>query len=140
MISRQPITNALRELVSVSTSRPCGDHGSPPDGVLPEGYTFVYSIPGGQFEGSFQNPEADATFVYQVTSVGATRTHAQWLAYKVNWALTSRGDSGSFNVTFPALTGMKVINRASGGFSPGVISQGSIYSVPNRYRISVVST
>lgn len=140
MISRGPVTNALLQLITEATNRPCGDHGSPLDGVLSDGYTFVYSIPGGRFEGSFGDPEVDATLVYQVTAVGARRDHAQELADKVNWALTSRGSSGGFNVAFPALNGLKAVNRTSGGFSPGIISQGSVYSVPNRYRISVVST
>ncbi len=135
------VTDALRALISEGTNRPCGDHGSPPGGILWEGYTFVYSIEGGSFDGPpLGSPEEDATFVYQVTSVGATRAHAQWLADKVNWLLTSRDEYGGFLTDFPTLEGMSVIDRSPDEFSPGVVSEGTIYTIPVRYRISVVST
>lgn len=145
VLQKQLVTTALIGMLATATERPCGDHASPPTGVLADGYTYVYSIDGGSYDGSpFWSPEADATLVYQVTSVGLSRAHAEWLADRVRLTMTSRSSDGGFQVAFPALAGMTVIHRAPDGTSPGVIPEGPpenrVYNIPERYRISVVST
>lgn len=144
-MNRKPVTDALIELIVSSTNRPCGDHRSPPDGVLEDGYTFLYSIEGGSFDGApLGPPEPDATLVYQVNSIGASREQVEQLAERVRATLIGRDNSGGYRSPFPILSGLKVINRASQGFLPGVISDGptgrEVYSIPERYRISVAST
>ena len=76
--------------------------------------------------------------------MGKARQQAEWLADRVRLTLVSRNSLGGFQVTFPPLAGMSVISRSPDGISPGVIPEGPpenrVYSVPERYRISVVST
>lgn len=139
------VTTALISMLVTATERPCGDHQSPPDGSLVDGYTYIYSIPGGDFDGPpFWSPESDATLVYQVTSVGSQRHHVEWIADRVRLSMLSRNPLGGFQVAFPDLAGMKVIHRAPDGTSPGVIPEGPpenrVYNIPERYRINVVST
>jgi hypothetical protein len=145
VVHRKLVTDALIVMVASGTARPCGDSESPPEGKLVEGYTYVHSIDGGDFDGPpLWSPESDATLVYQVTSVGVTREHAEWIADRVRLTMLARVADGGFQVAFPVLAGMKVIHRAPDGISPGVIPEGPpenrVYSVPERYRISVVST
>lgn len=145
VVQTQLVTTGLISMIATATARPCGDHGSPPDGVLADGYTYVTSIPGGGFDGPpLWSPESDATLVYQVTSVGSVRAHVEWIADRVRLTMLSRLAAGGFQVAFPALAGMKVVHREPDGTSPGVIPEGPpesrVYNIPERYRISVVST
>jgi len=148
VVQKQLVTDALITMVAAGTARPCGDHGSPPGAVMSEGYTYVHSIDGGSFDGpGFWSPESDATLVYQITSVAGGpfgRKQAEWIADRVRLTLVSRSAGGGFQVAFPSLVGMLVIHREPDGLSPGVIPEGPpesrVYSVPERYRISVVST
>lgn len=145
VLQTQLVTTGLISMIATATSRPCGDHESPPDAVLADGYTYVTSIPGGEFDGpALWSPESDATLVYQVMSVGLERTHVEWIADRVRLTLLSRVPDGGFQVVFPVLAGMKVIHRAPDGTSPGVIPEGPpegrVFNIPERYRISVVST
>jgi hypothetical protein len=145
VVQKRLVTDGLIAMVAAGTGRPCGDHQSPSNGVLADGYTYVHSIDGGDFDGApFWSPESDATLVYQVTAVGKVRQQAEWLADRVRLTLVSRDNLGGFQVAFPSLAGMLVIHRSPDGISPGVIPEGPpenrVYSVPERYRISVVST
>jgi hypothetical protein len=145
VVQKQLITNALISMLATATSRPCGDHQSPPGANLAQGYTYVYAIDGGSFDGPpLWSPESDATLVYQVTSVGQNREQAEWLADRVRLTMTSRLPDGGFQVAFPVLAGMSVIHRSPDGTSPGVIPEGPpesrVYNIPERYRLSVVST
>ncbi len=148
VVQKQLVTDGLIAMVAAGTARPCGDHKSPEDGVLADGYTYVQSIDGGDFDGPpLWSPESDATLVYQVTSVAGGpfgRRQAEWVADRVRLTLLSRVAAGGFQVAFPVLAGMLVIHRAPDSLSPGVIPdgppEGRVYSVPERYRISVVST
>jgi hypothetical protein len=145
VVQTQVVTTGLISMLATATARPCGDHGSPPDGNLADGYTYVNLIPGGEFDGPpLWSPESDATLVYQVTSVGLEREHVEWIADRVRLTMTSRLHDGGFQVAFPVLVGMLVIHRAPDGAPPGVIPEGPpesrVYNIPERYRISVVST
>lgn len=145
VVQRRLVTAGLITMVASGTSRPCGDHRSPATGVLADGYTYVYSIDGGQYDGPpLWSPESDAVLIYQITSVGSTREQVEWLADRVRLTLVSRNPLGSFQVAFPSLAGLQVVHREPDGASPGVIPEGPpesrVYNVPERYRISVVST
>lgn len=145
VVQTQLVTTALISMLATATARPCGDHESPAGASLADGYTYVNSIPGGEYDGPpLWSPESDAVLVYQVMSVGSERNHVEWLADRVRLILLSRVSDGGFQVAFPALTGMLVIHRAPDGNSNGVIPEGPpesrVYNIPERYRISVVST
>lgn len=144
VVQTQLVTTSLMSMLATATERPCGDHESPLGAVLDTGYTYVTSIPGGNFDGPpLWSPESDAVLVYQVTSVGSDRAHVEWVADRVRLTLLSRNPAGGFQVAFPVLVGMSVIHREPDGTSPGVIPEGPpesrVYNIPERYRISVVS-
>ena len=144
VVNKKLVTAGMISIVEAGTDKPCGDHRSPEDGILADGYTYVHSIDAGSYDGpALWSPESDATLVYQVTSVGVDRSQVEWLADRVRLTLVSRAALGGFQWPFPELAGMKVIHREPDGLSPGVIYEGPpenrVYSVPERYRISVVS-
>lgn len=69
-----------------TTGKPVGD-GVAPDGAAPP-YTVLYDIPGGSIDGTMGDPDADAIWAYQVTSIGATADQARWMADKNTVALS----------------------------------------------------
>lgn len=121
-------------------------YDSDPDGEasLEDGYGIVYGVPGGIYNGApLWSPESDAILTYQITSVSSQRAAAEWLADRVRLTMCSRRDTGGFQVTFPALAGVQVINREPDGTPPGTLPEGPpnsrIYNIPERYRIAAVS-
>jgi len=145
VLQQRPVTDALIAMIATATARPCGDHESPPDGSLADGYTYVYSIDGGEFDGPpFWSPESDGILVYQIMSVGYDRDHVEWIADRVRLTMLSRSPAGAFQVPFPAMAGLAVVHREPDGTSPGVIPEGPpanrVYNIPERYRLAVVST
>lgn len=51
------------------------------------GYAIVYTFPGDIFSGPYGCPDDDATLIWQVTCVGATRAQSESIADLVNAAL-----------------------------------------------------
>ncbi|MFJ2342372.1 hypothetical protein [Streptomyces antimycoticus] len=139
---RLPLTRALVEVLTVDTGRPCGL------GVLPRGavgkpsgfpYLILDSLPG-EFSGpAFADWQADATWTYQVTSVGERTDQVQWLSDRVRAALFDRVSSG-WRVQIPVGDGTRVIDRelthdAAGDPVDG--SQGTIVTYVQRFTITV---
>ncbi|WP_435059377.1 hypothetical protein [Streptomyces sp. bgisy060] len=131
-----PLTRALVNVLDAGTGRPCGL------GVLPRTadgqaaafpYLILDSLPG-EFSGpSFGDWQADATWTYQVTSVGERAHQVQWLGDRVRVVVAD----WLRNLDVP---GMRVIDReltydADGEPVDG--SQGSIVTYVQRFTITV---
>ncbi len=54
-------------------------------------YIVLYPIPGGRFDGPLSDSQADVVLIYQITSVGTTRTQAQ-IAIDVARALMKKAN------------------------------------------------
>lgn len=61
-----------------------------PGGSAFNGYVVLHSIPGGSLDGSIAEPDDDATTLYQVTAVGATREQCEWHADNARQALVGQ--------------------------------------------------
>lgn len=106
------------------------------------GYGIVYTIEGGAYDGPpFWAPESKGVLVFQVTCIGGSRDHAQWLSDRVRLSFLSRKSEGGFQVPFIPPAGWVVTHRAPDGVLPGVMPEGpatdQIFSVPERYRLHV---
>lgn len=53
-------------------------------------YCIVYPLPGGVFDGPLGCPDNDASLIWQVTCVGATRPQCEWVVDKVNATLVGQ--------------------------------------------------
>lgn len=109
---------------------------------LAAGYGIVYTVAGGGFTGPpFWAPESQGILVFQVTTVGKRRDHAQWLQDRVRLSFLSRKTEGGFQVPFAPPAGWVVTHREPDGTPPGVIPEGPptqrIYNVPERYRLHI---
>lgn len=146
VIERKPITDALIAMLAAGTGKPCGDHDIPPGASLVEGYSIVYTVDGGSYEGApLWAPESDAILVYQVSSVGSLRSQAEWIADRVRRTLCSRVPKGGFQVTFPDPAGFRVTSRWPESTVPAPIVTGAtakdrIFTVPERFHLAVEAT
>lgn len=64
----------------VAAPFPVGDGVAPREADKSEidpPYVVLYSLPGGRFDGPLSDSQADVTLIYQITSVGKTRSQAQ---------------------------------------------------------------
>lgn len=121
-----------------------GDHGAPEDVAFPAGYPYwtVYSIPGGGYSGPPMGAhEADASYVYQVDSVGLTRDQAESMGSRAHNRVSGRGIGGAYAAAAEHPSGMVVSDRISEG-SPGApVPEGSypneVWTVSERFVISV---
>ncbi|WP_372407407.1 hypothetical protein [Streptomyces luteireticuli] len=111
-LPRLPLTRAVAALVGEATGRPCGM------GVLPRDssgqpaqppYAVLDSLTGSFSGPSLSDWAADASWLYQVTSVGQRVDQALWLADRVREALFGRSHTGWANSL--SVPGMKVIDR-----------------------------
>ncbi|MFE0642811.1 MULTISPECIES: hypothetical protein [unclassified Streptomyces] len=133
---RLPLTRALVGVLAAGTGRPCGL------GVLPRAadgqpagfpYLILDSLPG-EFSGpSFADWQADATWTYQVTSVGERADQTQWLGDRVRVVVAER-------LRGLVVPGMRLIDRemtydADGEPVDG--SQGSIVTYVQRFTVTV---
>ncbi|WP_316749233.1 hypothetical protein [Streptomyces herbicida] len=138
---RLPLTQALVDVLTAGTGRPCGLTVLPratDGGPAAFPYLILDSLPG-EFSGpSFANWHADATWTYQATSVGERADQVQWLGDRVRAALFDR-TPGGWRTDIP-VAGMRVIDReltydADGDPIDG--SQGSIVTYVQRFTITV---
>ena len=101
------LTDDILTVIAAATTKQIGD------GAAPSGSTFPYAVlsplPSPTHDGDLFTPDRDRSWVYQFTSVGATREQTQWMADEIQTAV-----EGS---TFaPAgLTVMGVENVSRGG-------------------------
>jgi hypothetical protein len=98
IIGRAPVTAAVAAALAAGTGRP-GDVGRPPKpagtALSPElPYWILYPLPGGELSGTAAAPEADGTFVYQVTYVGARYDQIEQLADRGRQVMFARDAAG----------------------------------------------
>ena len=138
---RRLLTNALVLILENSTSRSIGDHETPENIPSGEPWAIVYAIPGGNFDGPpLRAPNADGSFVYQVTSAGRSREQAEWMADMVRRTLLARNADGSFQVEFPDTTPLQVYARDSdsiGGVTVEGLPTARVFSVADRFTLFV---
>jgi hypothetical protein len=113
-----------------------------PDADVPAmPYSVVDAIPGGPGEGNWAFPEADVVFVFQVSSVGASRAQAQGMADKVVKALFERNAAGYVHAL--AIAGVDVVFRAvqsTGGVTQeGTGAAQGLWTVPDRFELYLAS-
>lgn len=95
--------HASRELsddviaVLVAGGLTVGDAVAPGSVPAGDGYVVVYPL-GGSTGGTIEHPDDDGFVIYQTTSIGPSRRHAEWVADRVRavmlastgWTLTGR--------------------------------------------------
>lgn len=102
MIQRQPVTNALRDLVETATGRPCGLLTMPMNGDLPAPppYYILTPVDWLPHGAPFADENEDATATYQLTGISGPLPgvpdsrggveQAEWLADKARTAIFGR--------------------------------------------------
>ncbi|HEX9993202.1 MAG TPA: hypothetical protein VGB14_09775 [Acidimicrobiales bacterium] len=133
------MTDALIAMLHAVTGLDIGDLERPPGEDLP--YAVVYPIPGGTTGGPFVAPDADADFVYQVTSVGKDRWQAQYMAGLVRRAILDRDENGAFVHAITVAEDDPNLRRAvvwarSGQARGAPIREGALVSIGDRYVLS----
>ena len=132
---RRELTTALIALLELATDRPWGDGKAPGQSAPEVPYGIVYAIAGGGVDGGFADPHTDATFVYQLSSVGATREQAEWLADRARRAVLGRDPTGA--LLFPlAAADLLVIYRDADSVG-GVERDGGFFTAADRYSFLV---
>lgn len=143
---RAPVTAAVVALLKWGTGRPMGEARVPPGGTdeapdvteAPElPYSIVYALPGGSYGGpGLVDPQADIEWPYQVTSVGADRTQAEWMRDLCHRVMVLRDADGAFvwPMTIGDGTSIAVMDRRSetpGGETPsdGTVALAETYYV-----------
>ena len=114
MISREILDRAVLDVLEAQTSKK-GNIGQPPDwnGADPDLPHFIlYPFNSGPGEGSWEDPEEDRWFVYQVTSVGIDGRQAAWMSDRIREVFLNRKAGGGYSVDIP-VTGADVQDRAS---------------------------
>lgn len=126
MIARDPFTAALLDGLG-ELGFPVGD-GEPPKGPLDLPYLILYPIPGGSVSGpAWADASRDATFVYQVTSVGDSREQCEKLADRVRPRMLAGG------FTMPgAVVGSSWLDS-----SGGVDQEGALFSAADRFAFAL---
>jgi hypothetical protein len=96
-------------------------------------YCIVYPLPGGVFDGTLGCPDDDASLIWQVTCVGATRPQCEWVADKVNETLVGQP------LTIPGRYVTRVqADMAGGGVRRDDTVQPPVFIATPRYRIDSV--
>lgn len=138
-VDRRPVTSAIVAMLAAAHGRPVGDGEAPADTTLP--YSVVFEVPGGGFEGpAFAAPDADAAFVYQVTSVGERRDQAGWMADQNRRALLGRDAAGVFvhAIASEDLTAAGlVVDERQPQATGGVDREGRVFNASDRYVVVV---
>ncbi|WP_153182629.1 hypothetical protein [Streptomyces sp. E2N166] len=144
MIARLPVTRALAALLEHVTGRPCGvgelprAQGKSGWEPAPVPYTILDSLPA-EFAGPpLWDWHADASWAYQVTSVGERADQVEWLADRVRAGVVGRTDgSWTHDLHVPEA---RVIDREltyDAGGEPSVSAAGAIVSYVQRVTITV---
>lgn len=60
---------------------------APSDIPAGAGWAVVYPLTGGLSSGTLDNPNDDASVLYQITSVGRNAEQAEWVMDTVRWAI-----------------------------------------------------
>ena len=102
-------------------------------------YRIVVSIPGGFFDGPLGCPSDDASLIFQVTCVGATRGQCEAVADDTNTLLVEQ--QADFNTPTPLIAGRYVTHvwfDMSGGVRRDDETQPPVFIATPRYRIDSV--
>jgi hypothetical protein len=100
------------------------------------GYVIVYPI-GQAFDGSVAEPDVDATLMWQVTCVGATRQHAETVLGLVNAALIGRTVDTAGRTT---TGGMRAVADAGGVRRDEAETQPPLWIATPRYMATSTPT
>lgn len=141
MIDRRPLTHGFLELLRTGTAMPVG-RGQAPAIIAGKPWMVVHVIEGGGYDGApLTDPTSDAAFVYQVDAVGRSEDQAEWMADVVRRTVLARTTSGAFQVPFPAVEAVKVIDRRPDTNPGGLTSEGTapneVFTVSDRFSIHV---
>lgn len=118
-----------------------GDHAAP-RGVVEYPYWTVWSVSGGSVGGPpLGAAQADATYVYQVDSVGKTRDQAEALGSRARARVSGRGADGSYVAPRESPAGMVVTDRVAhdtpGAATPTGAYPNEVWTYSERFAISV---
>jgi hypothetical protein len=146
---RRPVNKAIQEFLQNNTSFPVGvgeapmlsaAHGNQ-EGVAHEPpYVILEPIRGGSYFGPrFHKPEADASFRYNVVSVGYREDQAELVSERVQRAMVGRDEDGRLLYTL-IIPGMSVMDRRFEQ-SPGPSDRkGRIHYVVDTFIVSVTTS
>lgn len=79
------LTDEILTVVAAATGKQLGDGTAPASPVFP--YGVLYPLPSPTHDGDLATPDRDRGWLYQVTSVGATRVQTQWMADEIETAM-----------------------------------------------------
>lgn len=144
--NRSDVTDWLIGLIQskLPAGRKCGDaKPEAPDGqplVYP--YRVVYSIPGGSMSGPpLGQSHGDATYAYQVDSVGRTRAEAEAAGAEVLEWVVGRGADGKFVVSSPGPSGIRISDRIVDGTPGAPLQEGQppnqVFTVSHTFGLYV---
>jgi hypothetical protein len=141
LVARAPVDNGLK--IALETYGLNAEIGEAPRdlilddrGVLREPYSIIYPWPSLDLQGSMQDPEDQATLVYQITSVGSTRMSCQVQGDRVRRAIVERSPGGAFAHAISAGTSMTVIDRMTREIGQ-VVPEGGLWNVHDLYSLEV---
>lgn len=140
-INRLPVTKGLRAMLAAHTGKPffLGRLPKDPASIPKPPYGLIYTLDAGQLTGPpLWDPDADATFVYQVTSVGLDETGAEWLADHSREAVVGRDpETGLYVVEWDVGAGQKIMARRSqAGAGATGVSEGMV-TIAEQFAVSV---
>lgn len=133
--ARGPITAWFIQLLVNGTGKLIGDHKAPANSSVP--YGVVYAIDGGEEWGALNRPESDAVMPFQVTSVGARRDQAEWMADRVRMTVLHRDVNGLFLVQLAPPAGTVIQDRRPQGGRGSIDKNGDVHEVAERFEICV---
>lgn len=140
-IEEDTVTTAVIEMLReamASSGVAVYDHEAPADRDFP--YVVVYRIPGGTATGPFlYDPDADLTIPYQIDAVGARRDSAEWAAGKVGRVMVGHAN-GVPEYALPLPDTARECGRMRtdlGGVEPEGLPPNRVFTVPNRYEVTV---
>lgn len=119
-------TDAIISRLTTGTGKNIGDGVAPADGTLP--YAVVTPLADGDYDGPMNDWQADVAMEWQVTSVGATRSQAQWMQDKCRDAMLNAA------ITVPSRAVMKA-ELAGGGF----VERDDDFQPPLFYAVDIFS-
>lgn len=142
---RLPFTKGLKTLLVSVSGKPFFIGRLPRDqAAIPvPPYGIIYPLNVGSLTGPAADPDADGTFVYQVTSVGLDATGAEWLGDKVRGAVLDRDpDTGLYVHEWPLPEGlpwklMEGAARRSQAGAGGLGPSESMLTVVEQFAVSV---
>jgi len=142
---RLPFTKGLKTLLITVTGKPFFIARLPRDqAAIPKPpYGIIYPLNAGRLTGPDSDTDADATFIYQVSSVGLDATGAEWLSDKVRGGVLDRDpETGDYVHAWPLPENLpwKVMSgaarRSQAGAGAAVPSEGMV-TIAEQFAVSV---